>query len=265
MSPQGVHRDSHPSDSSEMLTLYYRGFVLPRDYELTTEYNHNGGLDAAFRRRSDVLGKETPIRTEMVLLLALFRCFRQAPPYVHSLVESPMAPYPLDSLSPSERNVLRVLLRERDQKAIARQLNVSPETVKTHLRNAREKTGVRTSFALARALAEHEAHPPEGGIPRFEGEPSPPPSITKGSSKRPEGLDQDGDAFHERRAIFDYGPSSFMVPAPWEEKKRNPLPASMRMLIVTGMGILLVALIILAFPLSESFQRFADVLDPPKH
>jgi DNA-binding CsgD family transcriptional regulator len=42
-----------------------------------------------------------------------------------------------------------VLLRERDQKAIARQLNLSPETVKTHLRNAREKTGVRTSSAAA--------------------------------------------------------------------------------------------------------------------
>lgn len=180
-------------------------------------------------------------------------------------VKAPMEPYPLDSLTPSERKILRVLLRERDQKAIARQLNLSPETVKTHLRNAREKTGVRTSFALARALAEQEAHPPGRGIPRFEGEPSSPPSITNESSKRPEERDPDGDAFHEDRAVFDYGPSSFMASASWEEKKRNPLSASMRMLIVTGMGILLVMLIILAFPLSEAFQHFADVLDPPKH
>lgn len=176
-----------------------------------------------------------------------------------------MDPYPLDSLTPSERRVLRVLMRERDQKAIARQLNLSPETVKTHLRNAREKTGVRTSFALARALAEQEAHPPERGIPRFEGEPSPSPSITEMASKRPEEPELEGDAFHEERAVFDYGRSSFMAPGPWEEKKRNPLPASTRMLIVIGMGILLVALIILAFPLSEAFQRFANVLDPPKH
>jgi DNA-binding CsgD family transcriptional regulator len=176
-----------------------------------------------------------------------------------------MEPNPLHSLTPSERNVLRVLLRERDQKAIARQLNLSPETVKTHLRNAREKTGVRTSFALARALAEQEAHPPKRGIPRFEGEPSPARSTTDEPSKRPEEPDLNDDAFHEARAVFDYGRSSFMVHAPREEKKRNSLPASMRMLIVTGVGILLVALIILAFPLSESFQRFADVLDPPKH
>lgn len=176
-----------------------------------------------------------------------------------------MDPYPLDSLTPSERRVLRVLMRERDQKAIARQLNLSPETVKTHLRNAREKTGVRTSFALARALAEQEAHPPERGIPRFEGETCPPPSITNGTSKRPEEPEPKGDEFHEERAVFDYGRSTFTAPAPRAEKKRNPLPASTRMLIVTGMGILLVALIILAFPLSEAFQRFADVLDPPKH
>lgn len=176
-----------------------------------------------------------------------------------------MEPQPLDSLTPSERNVLRVLLRERDQKAIARQLNLSPETVKTHLRNAREKTGVRTSFALARALAEQEAHPPAWGIPRPEGEPSPPKTITDASSKRPEEQDPDDDAFHEERAVFDYGRSSFLAHAPREEKKRNPLQASTRMLIVTGMGFLLVALMILAFPLSESFQRLADVLDPPKH
>ncbi len=176
-----------------------------------------------------------------------------------------MESHPFDSLTPSERNVLRVLLRERDQKAIARQLNLSPETVKTHLRNAREKTGVRTSFALARALAEEEAHPPERGIPRLEGEPAPTRSVTNESSRRPEEPDPNDDAFHEKRAVFDYGQSSFTAPAPWEEKKRNSLTASTRMLITTGLGILLVVLIILAFPLSESFQRFADVLDPPKH
>lgn len=168
-------------------------------------------------------------------------------------------------LTPSERNVLRVLVRERDQKAIARQLNLSPETVKTHLRNAREKTGVRTSFALARALVEHESHPPGRGIPLPEVEPFPARSPTSGISKRPEKQDLNGDAFHEERAVFDYGRSSFTASAPREEKKRNPLPASMRILIVTGMGILLVALMILAFPLSESFQRLADVLDPQKH
>jgi DNA-binding CsgD family transcriptional regulator len=180
-------------------------------------------------------------------------------------VEAPMESHPLVSLTPSERNVLRVLLRERDQKAIARQLNLSPETVKTHLRNAREKTGVRTSFALARALAEHESHPPERGITLSEGGPAPTRSTKNEPSKRPEESDLNDDAFHERRAVFDYGQSSFTAPAPWEEKKRNSLPASMRMLIVTGMGFLLVVLIILAFPLSESFQRFANVLDPPKH
>lgn len=210
-------------------------------------------------------GSDTAIGVKMVLPLALPVCFRQGRRMLTAPVEAPMEPHPLDSLTPSERNVLRVLLQERDQKAIARQLNLSPETVKTHLRNAREKTGVRTSFALARALAEQETHPPERGIPRFEGGPRPARSTTDEPSKQPERLDLDDDAFHERRAVFDYGQSSFTAPATREEEKRNSLPASMRMLIVIGMGILLVAIIILAFPLSESFQRFANVLDPPKH
>jgi DNA-binding CsgD family transcriptional regulator len=181
-----------------------------------------------------------------------------------ALVEAPMEPHPLDSLTPSERNVLRMLLQERDQKAIARQLNLSPETVKTHLRNAREKAGIRTSFALARALAEQESHPPEEGIPHPGGQPAPARSAINQSSKRPEEPAPHDDAFHEGRAVFDYGQSLFTAPAPLV-KKRNSLPASTRMLIVIGLCILLVVLIILAFPLSESFQRFANVLDPPKH
>lgn len=180
-------------------------------------------------------------------------------------VEVPIEPHPLDSLTPSERNVLRVLLRERDQKAIARQLGLSPETVKTHLRNAREKTGMRTSFALARALSEREAHPPEQGIPRPEGEPLPARSITEEASKRPGEADLSDDAFHERRAVFDYDHSSFRISLPGRAEKRNPLSAFKRLLIVAGIGLMLGALIIIAFPLSESFQRLADVLDPPKH
>ncbi len=38
-----------------------------------------------------------------------------------------------------------------------------------------------------------------------------------------------------------------------------------RVLTATGLTILLIVVILLAFPLSQSFQRFADVLDPPKH
>jgi len=75
----------------------------------------------------------------------------------------------LDSLTPTERAVLQSLLHNRDQKAIARELAISPETVKTHLRNAREKTGIRTRFALAKALSEHVQHTPEWGRPRRAG------------------------------------------------------------------------------------------------
>lgn len=204
---------------------------------------------------------------EMGLRLVLPDRFRQVRDVSGAEVEDVMEPHPLETLTPSERNVLRVLLQERDQKTIARQLNLSPETVKTHLRNAREKTGMRQSFALARALAEHEtereADTPERGITPRGGGFSSSESIRNETSKRPEEQAPDDDAFHEKRAVFDHDRSSSGFLVLREEKQRNHLSAVTRMLIATSLGILLVVMIILAFPLSESFQRLADVLDPP--
>jgi DNA-binding CsgD family transcriptional regulator len=176
-----------------------------------------------------------------------------------------MASDPLDSLTPTERLVLRSLLENRDQKTIARELKLSPETVKTHLRNAREKTGIRTSFALARALASHDAHPPKRVIPRPVGEPSPPFDRIEATSSQAEGPGRNDDAFHEERAVFSYDRSSFSHPAAPVGERRNPLTSMPRVLTATGLTILLIVVILLAFPLSQSFQRFADVLDPPKH
>ncbi|MES3100507.1 hypothetical protein [Sphingomonas faeni] len=73
------------------------------------------------------------------------------------------------------------------------------------------------------------------------------------------------DAFHEERAVFDFGRASIPHPTLLAEEPRNRLTPLVRMLIVAGLAVLVVAIILLAFPLSESFQRFADLLDPPKH
>jgi len=169
----------------------------------------------------------------------------------------------LDSLTPTERAVLQSLLHNRDQKAIARELGISPETVKTHLRNAREKTGIRTSFALAKALSERVRHTPEWGMPRAGGGAPPPDVSTDVASSRPEGADRNGDAFHEERAVFDFDLTPFPHPIPPVVEKRNEFAWATRMMIVVGLAVLAIFVILLAFPLSESFQRFANVLDPP--
>ncbi len=171
----------------------------------------------------------------------------------------------LDSLTSSERTVLRVLLRARDQKAIARELNLSPETVKTHLRNAREKTGIGTSFALARAFADHDAPPPERGIPRPEGEPWGIDSAIPMPSMRPGRADRNGDAVREERAVFTFDQASIPIPPVRQTEKRNALTAWPRLGTIIALVLLLTIVVLLAFPLSESFQRFANVIAPPQH
>ncbi len=171
---------------------------------------------------------------------------------------------PLDSLTPSERLVLSALLEHRDQKAIARELDLSPETVKTHLRNAREKTGIRTSFALARAFAEREGHTPGRGIPRQGGEFGDPPPASEGSARRSGMTTGREAAFNEDRLTFDFEDTGFRARQPGKPKGGNRPKALPRLFMVAGLALLLAVIILLALPLSESFQRFADVLDPPK-
>jgi len=174
-----------------------------------------------------------------------------------------MMPDPLDSLTPSERLVLATLLDHRDQKAIARELDLSPETVKTHLRNAREKTGIRTSFALARALAEHERRTPNRGMPLPGGGTGAVEKADGGAAGRPATTDAGNAAFHEDRTIFDFEEVSFQ-PGGSKPTEEGGAKALRRLLMIAGLTLLLIVIILLAVPLSDSFQRFADVLDPPK-
>jgi DNA-binding CsgD family transcriptional regulator len=174
-----------------------------------------------------------------------------------------MIPDKLDSLTPSERLVLFTLLDCRDQKAIARELDLSPETVKTHLRNAREKTGIRTSFALARALAEHDRHTPDRVMPHRGGGNVHPKPVIESAAEHPEISAERDAAFHEDRMIFDFEEPAFLsLPSVPTEGKRPK--ALSRLLMIAGLTLLLILIILLAVPLSDSFQRFADVLDPPK-
>lgn len=81
---------------------------------------------------------------------------------------------PIDSLSPRERDCLRLLLTTDLHKQIAYALGISTNTVRGHLKNANRKLGVNSSKRAALLLAEHEA----GGPPQKWGDhpsPLPPP------------------------------------------------------------------------------------------
>lgn len=169
-----------------------------------------------------------------------------------------------DSLSPGERTALGLLLEEGDQKAVARRLGVSPETVKTHLRNAREKTGIGSSFALARALARGQTPTPFRGIPGQGGATASSAAPMHGAkdSRRNDDGDRPGlSEAHVRLDLDRPASSSTGGTGGW---RHAPSPM-LRLVAVGGLVLIISLVIILAFPLSESFQRLADKLDPQKH
>jgi PAS domain S-box-containing protein len=59
-------------------------------------------------------------------------------------------------LSPREQEITRLLAAGLTGEEIARELWISPETVRTHIRNAKDSVGARTrSQLVARAVSEH--------------------------------------------------------------------------------------------------------------
>jgi DNA-binding CsgD family transcriptional regulator len=75
------------------------------------------------------------------------------------LLKVPAVPSPTDwSLSPREEEVLALLRGGLSNKAIARRLSISPNTVKTHLSAIYDKAGIRTRVGLVTALS-RGSHP----------------------------------------------------------------------------------------------------------
>ena len=67
---------------------------------------------------------------------------------------------PAGGLTPREREVTRLLSHGRDGEEIARTLVLSPETVRTHVRNAMERVGAHTrSHLVAIAIRERLIEP----------------------------------------------------------------------------------------------------------
>lgn len=71
----------------------------------------------------------------------------------------------LASLTPKERQCLRLVLENRSSKQIARQLGISQTSVDTHVRRARAKLGLKDRYEAARRLATWETGGPEVAAP----------------------------------------------------------------------------------------------------
>jgi NarL family two-component system response regulator LiaR len=92
------------------------------------------------------------------LLTRLTRALRRPPP-----------PDPLQSLSPRERDVLRLIAQGRSNREIARDLAIGEQTVKTHVRGILGKLGLQDRVQAAIFALRHQADRHEVGDP---GEPT---------------------------------------------------------------------------------------------
>ena len=63
----------------------------------------------------------------------------------------------IDTLTQRQKEILRLISQHMQAKEVARALNISERTVKTHTDAARKRLGVATSRDAARLLAAHEA------------------------------------------------------------------------------------------------------------
>ncbi len=63
----------------------------------------------------------------------------------------------VETLTGRQKEILRLISRHLQAKEVARLLNISERTVKTHTEEARRRLGVATSRDAARLLAAHEA------------------------------------------------------------------------------------------------------------
>jgi len=85
-----------------------------------------------------------------------------------------MPPGP-DTLTPREKQALRLLARGHDAKSAARDLGLSVHTVNDRLRDARRKLGVSSSREAARLLLAAESEAPEKSAPQEIGDAGPAP------------------------------------------------------------------------------------------
>lgn len=135
----------------------------------------------------------------------------------------------IGDLTERELEVMRLVARNRGSHEIARALNISTETVQTHIKRARAKVGGIDRYALANAVAAWEGRPQSIGTPEEGMEPAaailPDAIVSKGETRRFE-----PEALREERAVFDMSEDrSGRVRTSWQGVSVNDLNVPQRL------------------------------------
>lgn len=170
----------------------------------------------------------------------------------------------LASLSARQREVLRLVSRDRNSKEIARELGLSDETVKNHIKAATRRLGVSSRFDAARLVRVQEYDDP-----RVVTDPSRVIAVVAQLATEDRGVTgRRGAEVREHRTSFDFQDHDFVqVPESLRQEVENndARPSALR--IVTLIAVLTVALavtVISAAPLARSVQDLANMIEPPR-
>lgn len=163
----------------------------------------------------------------------------------------------IDKLTQQERACLR-LVPLRNTAEIARLTGLSPETVKTYLRRAREKLDVTRTAAAARLLIEADSCPLERGsssrVTDAEGSDLHLMPPQRPARSAPVAVQEERTGFsyaHERREPQEEEGAAY------DRQWLNTL------LKIAALVAMIAVIILLADPLSQSAQKLANLISPP--
>ena len=162
----------------------------------------------------------------------------------------------IDSLTPKERDCLRLVAPDRKSAVIAAHLGIAVPTVETHHRSARAKLGGVNRFVAARMLVDHEARQSltSQGMTIAAAE----PSAIATTPSQPEMVGSQPLVMTDVRPAFDGGATHIPVERPMAS--RTGLNALNRMALIAFCLLALVVAGIAAIPLSDAVQDVARMV-----
>ena len=165
--------------SVDLTLAHEQGLDLLRD--LRAEYPHltlvvltaSGGADVAVRCLRAGASAFVPKSSDPADLIAAFAAAEQGLTWLPRTMLGPVVSHLLDpppasvweelvaTLSPREHDVLELMVAGRDRRAIAAELTISLNTVRTHVKNILSKLGVHASLEAVSVALKAGVRPPE--------------------------------------------------------------------------------------------------------
>jgi PAS domain S-box-containing protein len=146
------------TDRDELIGMNYMDFIPEEDHPgayATWEALNEAGQWLGHRRALTTTGAVIEMNYSIVTVDVPGHgpAFLIVTLAAHGEEDDPPAPQPKDSLTPREREVVTLVALGHTGAEIAGQLGLSPETVRSHVRNAMAKTGSHTRAQLVAVAA----------------------------------------------------------------------------------------------------------------